>query len=89
MHLSAVHGSSYYSRSTNSVARVSFAPLYNALLPRNSATGDASKDWKPIWMGAIGILAAALLLFFLTWCWFKGRKAPKKQPKDHAQWYGH
>jgi len=96
MHLSTVHGSSYYSRSTDSVAKVSFSPLLNTLLRRDSEeVRDTSGDWKYWVLGALALIGLCVApILWAYGCsarrkWKHGRRAEKQQQQQHAQWYGH
>ncbi|GAB7333209.1 hypothetical protein MBLNU13_g04863t1 [Cladosporium sp. NU13] len=91
MHLSTMHGSSYYSESVNTLAKMSYTPL-NTVIRRANAIPppmDNSDTWK--WY----LIGAAILALFIGACighaYF--RSAKRKWSKDrrqrkHAQWYG-
>lgn len=93
MHLSTVHGSSYYSESVNAVAKMSDTPL-NTVIRRAIDGGippplDHSDDWKYYLLG-VGILVL-LIVACIGHAYF--RSAHHKWKKDrrqrkHAQWYG-
>lgn len=84
MHLSAVHSSSNYSRSADSVAKVSSAPMHNTLISRrDDGVVGPDLNWKLYGIFGAAFVVFILLCFLISHCWFKSRKA-KKQSQTQA-----
>jgi hypothetical protein len=88
MHLSTVHGSSYYSGSVNSVSNISYTPL--STLIRRGAEGSGGMSGTAWAFAGVGILVL-LIAACIGHAYF--RSAHHKWKKDrrqkkHAQWYG-
>ena len=91
MHLSTIHGSSYYSESVNYIAKMPYTPL-NTVIRRatqDASSNEGSGNWK-WYLGSVGIFVL-LMGLCIGQAFFRSAKHKWKKDRwqqKHAQWYG-